>query len=165
MKNKLLTIVIVLLAILSLGSFTYSAEANRNISELKEIIAQLPSEPVVYVGKDGKSPVAGIDYRIPENGKNGINSISFVTTETIVKEVPLLGQTGSSAYDTWLSQGNVGTEDDFLASLRGADAPYQQIRVNPDNGNIQTKLSSWDAWSTLVKCVDYRLECPSGDSI
>ena len=31
------------------------------------------------------------------------------------------GTDGKSAYQIWLDEGNVGTEQDFLASLKGAD--------------------------------------------
>lgn len=35
----------------------------------------------------------------------------------------VIGHDGASAYEIWLSQGNVGTEDDFLASLVGPTGP------------------------------------------
>ena len=47
------------------------------------------------------------------------------TVTAIVQEVvaqnagSLKGEKGESAYSTWLSQGNTGTEEDFLASLKG----------------------------------------------
>lgn len=47
------------------------------------------------------------------------------TVTAIVQEVvaqnagSLKGEKGESAYSTWLSQGNSGTEEDFLASLKG----------------------------------------------
>jgi len=163
MKNKLTTTLIVVLVLLNVGSFAYSYAGSKQTADLRNSIESLPKEPIIYIGQDGHTPIAGIDYRIPENGKDGINSVSFSKTEVVVKEVPLIGEIGKSAYDIWLDKGNVGTEDDFIASLKGVDAPYQQLRVNPDNLNIQSKLSNWDVWTTLVKCDDYRLECPSGN--
>ncbi|MDG4976101.1 hypothetical protein [Lactococcus lactis] len=41
--------------------------------------------------------------------------------EFIAKVTGPKGDTGISTYDLWLSQGNTGTEQDFIDSLRGAD--------------------------------------------
>lgn len=51
-------------------------------------------------GQDGYTPIKGVDYF---DGTNGTN-----------------GQDGDSAYQTWLDLGNVGTEQDFINSLKGA---------------------------------------------
>ena len=40
------------------------------------------------------------------------------------------GAAGESAYDLWISKGNVGSEEDFLASLIGGN--YTYIQMNPE---------------------------------
>lgn len=50
-------------------------------------------------GEDGYTPVKGKDYFDGTNGQNGAD--------------------GKSAYQIWLEQGNTGTEEDYLASLKG----------------------------------------------
>ena len=149
MKNRLLPVVLVVLIILSLGSFTYSLEASRQTAELKTIIAKLPKSPIVYQGKDGYTPKLGIDYFLPENGKNGINSISFVTSETVVKEVPLAGIPGIPGVD----------------GVNGIDAPIQEIRINESTGDLESKLSDAAFWKVLLQCNEFREVCPNGDSI
>jgi hypothetical protein len=37
------------------------------------------------------------------------------------------GDTGSSAYEVWLDEGNVGTEEEFLFSLIGGQFTYDQM--------------------------------------
>jgi hypothetical protein len=41
------------------------------------------------------------------------------------------GPAGESAYQTWLDQGNIGSEADFLASLIGGN--YTYIQMNPES--------------------------------
>lgn len=50
-------------------------------------------------GVNGKDGADGQDGKDGQNGKDGIN--------------------GKSAYEIWLEQGNEGTEEDFIASLKG----------------------------------------------
>ena len=74
-------------------------------------------------GEPGYTPIKGVDYFDGEDGENG-----------------------QSAYEIWLAEGNTGTTDDFIASLKGdkGDAGLTtQIKVNEviynvdDNGLIE----------------------------
>jgi len=156
MKNKLITLVVVTLVLLNVGSFISSLDASRKITVIDETLASLPKDPIVYVGKDGYTPKLGLDYFNGRDGSDGINSVSFSTTEIIVKEVPLIGQ---SAYDIWLDQGNSGTQEDFIDSLKVS----QDIRVNDETKDIETRLSTQRFWKVMVYCADYRLVCPDAN--
>ena len=83
----------------------------------------------------------------------------------------VIGHDGASAYEIWLSQGNVGTEEDFLASLVGPTGPqgpkgetgewggevdqtYDATSANPQSGTavaeaIATKEDKFDAGEGL----------------
>lgn len=83
----------------------------------------------------------------------------------------VIGHDGASAYEIWLSQGNVGTEEDFLASLVGPTGPqgpkgetgecggtvdqtYDATSSNPQSGTavaeaIATKEDKFDAGEGL----------------
>ena len=86
----------------------------------------------------------------------------------------VIGHDGASAYEIWISQGNVGTEDDFLASLVGPTGPqgpqgpkgetgewggtvdqtYDATSSNPQSGTavseaIATKEDKFDAGEGL----------------
>lgn len=50
------------------------------------------------------------------------------------------GADGKSAYEIWLEQGNVGSEQDFLDSLKGNDGLSPTITPNPDNTDDVYKL-------------------------
>lgn len=50
-------------------------------------------------GKDGYTPIKGVDYFDGAKGADGAN--------------------GLSAYEVWLKNGNTGTEEDYLQSLKG----------------------------------------------
>lgn len=104
----------------------------------------------------------------------------------------VIGHDGASAYEIWLSQGNSGTEDDFLASLVGPTGPqgpqgpkgetgewggtvdqtYDATSANPQSGTavaeaIATKEDKFDAGEGL-EFIDsdgnrvLQVECPVG---
>jgi len=54
------------------------------------------------------------------------------------------GIAGKSAYEIWLDAGNVGDENDFLASLQGQDGANGSNGINGANG-----LSAYDIWLSL----------------
>lgn len=65
-------------------------------------------------------------------------------TSTFDVELPVAAQDGASAYEVWVSQGNVGTEQDFLDSLKGSngESSYQSwINV----GNVGTEQDFLDS--------------------
>ena len=60
------------------------------------------------------------------------------------------GQDGLSAYEVWLSQGNTGTEADFLNGIIGPQGPAGTNGINGTNGtdgqNGQDGLSAYEVW-------------------
>jgi len=120
-------------------------QSAKEVNRLNTVVASLPTEPVVYIGKDGYTPKLGIDYFIPKDGKDGVNSISFsnTTTETIVKDVPLVGVPGV----------------DGTSGTNGQDGAEFMLRVNPDNGNIESKYSNEKFWQTMIPCEEIKVSC------
>lgn len=147
MKSKINILINLSIVVLSVFTLAFAKNSNDQLVSFKKSVDDKTSKVIVYESKDGYTPVKGIDYT---DGKNGINAVSYSYEKTIVKEVPLIGEKGEKGND-----GKDGRD--------GIDAPTQQIRVNPDNFNIQTKLSNWDMWSTLVYCSEYRLNCPESE--
>lgn len=49
--------------------------------------------------------------------------------EAIQNGTGVEGKEGKSAYEVWLGQGNSGTEQDFLDSLKGADAVIDTTKI------------------------------------
>jgi hypothetical protein len=72
----------------------------------------------------------GIQGPAGQNGTNGVNGTNGAN-----------GQNGLSAYEIWLSQGNTGTEQDFLAALIGAQGAQGIQGVTGQNG-----LSAYEVW-------------------
>lgn len=144
MKNKLILTGIAMLVLLNVASFFYGQSNARQVSDLKTIVAKIPKEPIVYVGKDGITPKKGIDYRDGDNGADGINAISF--NKTVVKDVPLIGETGK-------------------AGVNGKDARELQIRVNPNTKNIETKYDTDAFWNTLLMCSELQSGCPNQGTV
>lgn len=62
-------------------------------------------------GKDGADGAPGVDGKDGTPGKDGADGVPGTDG--------LDGSDGKSAYEIWLDAGNVGTEADFLASLKG----------------------------------------------
>lgn len=67
------------------------------------------------------------------DGKDGVDSVSHNTLieKQTIEQVPIKGD---SAYQSWLALGNVGTEQEFLNSLKGTDA--RQIEGCTTGGTI-----------------------------
>ena len=74
-------------------------------------------------GQQGIQGATGAQGPAGQNGTNGVN-----------------GTNGPSAYDIWLSQGNTGTQQDFLNSLQGSQGT---TGLNGTNGP-----SAYDIWLT-----------------
>ena len=68
---------------------------------------------IIFTLNDGKT--ATVTVPAPKDGKDGVD-----------------GQDGKSAYEVWLDEGNVGTEEDFLESIKG------------DKGEQRTKAAILD---------------------
>lgn len=81
------------------------------------------------IGPQGERGVDGLEGQTGPQGDPGVNGVD--------------GVDGLSAYDIWIDQGNVGTEQDFLDSLVGPQGP----QGNPGTG-------SNDDWGTQVAETD-----------
>lgn len=97
-------------------------------------------------GKDGKTPIKGVDYYTDEE----IDAIK----DEIAKEVTVgaKGEDGKSVYQIAVDEGFEGSEADWLASLKGADGRNGIDGINGTNGKDGT--NGVDG-KTPVKGVDY----------
>lgn len=69
-------------------------------------------------GKDGYTPQKGIDYFDGKDGKDGLNGKDGYTPQKGIDYFDGKdGKDGKSAYESWLDQGNTGTEAEFVDSL------------------------------------------------
>lgn len=80
--------------------------------------------------KDGRSPVEGIDYTVhtpaePRAPKDGQNAVSTNT----IKEVPVAGKDGDSAYQIAVKHGFEGSEEQWLESNKTPGAPGADGRL------------------------------------
>ncbi len=72
------------------------------------------------------------------NGTNGIN--------------------GKSAYQIWLDKGNVGTEEEFLISLKGEDGVYDDTKIKQDILDIQQEQTEQNTEIATLKAECKRLK-------
>lgn len=91
-------------------------------------------------GKDGKTPVKGVDYFTDAE----ITEIKDEIAEKV--QVGAKGEDGKSAYQIALDEGFEGSEADWLASLKGTDGRNGIDGINGTNGKDG---------KTPVKGVDY----------
>lgn len=70
-------------------------------------------------GKDGYTPVKGVDYFDGVDGKDGENGKDGAPGRD--------GVDGKSAYEIWLDTGHSGSEDDFLQWLKGDTEPFGDV--------------------------------------
>lgn len=89
-------------------------------------------------------------------GENAESTNTVVEKQTeyqtkVIEQVPV---NGMSSYDIWVSLGNIGTQQDYINSLKGATGQTLSldIRFNNDIGLFQTKRSTDTFWKTVANC-------------
>ena len=101
-----------------------------------------PGDP----GEKGDPGVEGFSPIITENADNTdeVYKLDIETKDGILTTPNLkgnLGDTGKSAYEIWLELGNVGSEEDFIESLKGESGdPGEKGEVGVDG------KSAYDIW-------------------
>ena len=135
---------IIWLIVLSLDKNT---KLDRALQEIETIKEQPKTQPQVI---NGKTPIKGIDYFDGLNGENGHNGYNG---QSIQGPQGPPGATGSSAYDTAVKNGFVGTEKQWLDSLKVKGDRGDSIDIKCVDGKISKKFSSDDFWNlTNIKC-------------
>ena len=86
------------------------------------------------------------EIQIPSNSTYRFNftylqdeNTSYTITKIITITVLPPGAPGKSAYDIWLDQGNIGTEQDYLNSLKGADASSTMLETERQFTGFETQ--------------------------
>lgn len=74
-----------------------------------------------------------------------VSEQSVISTAVLTGQRGEPGEEGLSAYEVWLSEGNVGTEQDFFDSLQGdPGAPGEGVPTGGTTGQILAKNSNTD---------------------
>lgn len=154
MKSKLLTLSVIVLAIFSVFTYVQSISYKDDLKKLASVIETKTNKVIVYEGKDGYTPVLGLDYF---NGKDGLNAMSYSITQTVVKEVPLMGTPGKSAYELWIEAGNTGTLEDFFSTFKGTS---ETVYINETTGDLEKKTSNAKFPEILIPCNRLQVGCP-----
>lgn len=143
-KSKLIVLLLLLVVCLLtvLVSFaTYKVAtietAMNNLANQKQMI------PKVINGIDGKDGEPGLSIKgnAGEDGRNGTDSISTSTVIEKIIYVPEKGKEGSPGKD-------------------GLNAPVQEIRINPETKNLESKKNTDRYWVTMINCIDLLKVCP-----
>lgn len=143
-KGKVtLALLLVIIALLSIGVFYLSYKVSTiesSITEIAENSKQKISPIKPVDGKDGVNGTNGLDGIAGKNGLNGKDSASTHTKEIIYTPVP--GPQGES----------------------GKPADSDTVRVNPATGDLEKKKESDFFWTTMVPCSNLLKVCP-GDVV
>jgi hypothetical protein len=104
---------------------------------------------VVYDGIDGRDGINGTDGLDGIDGIDGQDGQDGKSTYEIWQEFntgtkgmfleAVTGKDGQSAFDIWIDEGNEGTEEEFLASLKGADGDLTQELIDAKNDAVDAK--------------------------
>lgn len=100
-------------------------------------------------GKDGKTPVKGVDYFTDAE----ITEIKDEIVEQV--QVGAKGEDGKSAYQLAVEAGYEGSETEWLASLKGKDGKDGTNGINGTNGKDGKDGTNGVDGKTPVKGVDY----------
>ena len=144
MKTRIIVLAFILLASLNVLTFIYTTQAVNKTSAIQTRLENNPTKIVYVEAKDGYTPIFGKDYK---DGAPGINAVSYSVTKQVIQEVAIPGTPGKNGVDG-------------IPGKDGIDGSYQEIRVNTDTRDIETKQSTNRFWETLVVCSEYRVECP-----
>lgn len=134
-----------MLALFSVFSFVNLSNVSKEIAELRQSVNDKTNKVIIYKGEDAYTPVKNVDYF---DGNNGTNAVSYSIQTTVLKEVPIIGPKGQSAYEIAIDNGFKGTEQDWLLSLRSQDTEYGF----DSNGNWQSRKVGEPFWYTLITC-------------
>lgn len=164
----LVLVALLVMAIMALITYRVATIQNNHfqaqIASLKagqdRISGQLSKLPTPHDGVDGYTPRKGVDYRDGKDGKNGKDSKS--THTTVVTQRPVNGSKGLSAYDIAVKHGFVGTELQWLASLKGESGIGVKVQLNPTTGDLETKRDDDDFWTVLAPCSRILIGCTTG---
>lgn len=77
------------------------------------------------------------------------------TQTQVIKQQPIKGDDGKSAYDIWVSLGNSGTTQDFITSLKGKNGingNVLSLRLNESTGKIEIKSTTDTIWKSIPSC-------------
>ena len=100
-------------------------------------------------GKDGKTPVKGVDYFTDAE----ITEIKDEIAEKV--QVGAKGEDGKNAYQLAVEAGYEGSETEWLASLKGKDGKDGTNGINGTNGKDGKDGTNGVDGKTPVKGVDY----------
>ncbi len=139
----LLISLVVWLLVLSLNR---SEQVNGAIEQIKELQAKMPIQAPPIAPINGKTPVLGVDYFNGTQGPKG----------DMGSQGPQ-GSTGLSAYDIAVENGFVGTQVQWLASLKGDKGdkgdPADSDVIECHLGLVAHKLTTDAFWQiTKIKC-------------
>ncbi len=145
-KTRLLFVtMLILIALLVFGALWLSQKVVSLENSTNNIAVQLKNIrlPVAINGQDGKDGEQGITGKSGVDGKDGQNAVSVFNTETFYIDRPTNGIDGQ----------------------QGPAGPTQDIRINPDTKDLETKPSDSSFWQVLVPCSELLRSCPDGSGL
>lgn len=156
-RDSKLFYAVLLLIGLMIALIILTLNRNSDIRQLKlqiqEIQRQIPVKGTM--GKDGRTPVLGIDYFI-QNGKDGAPAPIAKDGRDGHDGLSIPGSNGLSAYDLAIQNGFQGTLAQWLDSLKikGDNGdPGAALQIGCINNKLSTKYNDDTFWqSTSIKC-------------
>lgn len=135
-------LMLIIILLLAVGVFSLTNKIATLESSIQLVANSRNVKPQVYNGTDGKDGISikGENGTDGSNGIDGKDSVSTYSKEVIIKEVPIVGAPGKDGMD-------------------GKDADKQEIRINPETGDLESKDSSWRLWTTLIPCNELKVSC------
>lgn len=144
------------------GCFIDNLEGNiyvikNNLTKYKKVdfYLEFTKELEDSKGEIIKTSVLQLNFKDSFSAEENLNAESLGVLRDIEKRLAKLEETGGSvgadgksAYDIWLENGNTGTKEDFINSLRGADGENGVDGYTPQVGkdyNTETEKAAFKA--------------------
>ncbi|MEY2869891.1 MAG: hypothetical protein RIR01_2393 [Bacteroidota bacterium] len=107
-------------------------------------------------GKQGPKGATGTGVAVP--GPQGIQGPAGPQGPGGAK-----GDTGLSAYQVWLAQGNTGTQQDFLNSLKGTNGGFPTVQIGTTTQVPSTQPAFVDLVGSTPSNVVFNFDIPAGE--
>lgn len=112
------------------GGVTFRVEVKKRDAPKDIRLKTTVTDNIVNIKEEEKANDVGFHLKVKK--KETPENISL-KSNTVEVQVPVKGEKGDdglSAYEVWLSLGNTGTEEDFIASLKGEPGAAGDSTVN-----------------------------------
>ena len=160
-RNFIIIVILFIIMILSniIAIMTFMDYKNNIPKQINSIVVEEVTKNIKSIipkdGINGYTPVKGVDYFDGSKGDKGDAG------QSIKGNNGTNGANGLSAYEIATSKGFIGTEDEWLESLKPIvnDGLTPIIRCNVSRNRWEVRYTEYDIWNTIKNEYNKQVPC------